>query len=229
MSNLNQFDTVENQLAEIHKQLNELKHQLSEVQKQVSQNLNISQKESQIANGKKQVEGDSELSVKLSEIESNLLLVSDILRYEQLRNYLAAGNWFEADKETIRLIADIAGHSDLEEFRPDDVRHFPCVHLQVIDRLWLNYSQGHFGFSIQAQIYQEVGGDIETTIEQNAGLIVKWGDRLGWRAGNRWKKCDELDYSLNAPFGCHPSRWWNSPFGSKMTNYFLSRLIICQI
>ncbi|MGL4881256.1 MAG: GUN4 domain-containing protein, partial [Waterburya sp.] len=32
-----------------------------------------------------------------------------------------------------------------------------------------------------------------------------------------------------APVGCHPSRWWNSPYGSKMTNFFLGRLITCDI
>ena len=142
---------------------------------------------------------------------------------------LAAKKWEEADTETIRLIADIAGHDDLEDFRPAEVQHFPCVHLQVIDNLWLTYSEGRFGFSIQARIYQEVGGNIETTIEQDSKIIQKWGEKLGWRENNRWKKCDELDWSLNAPEGSHPARWWNSPFGSKMTNYFLARLMNCVI
>jgi hypothetical protein len=227
---LNQTNTlVSTQLSDIQKQLNDLRSQLYEFQQLVSKNSDSIPKHNLIENNYKQVNTDSDISTRLSEIENNLLLISDIVRYEQLRNYLVSGNLLEADKETIRLIADIAGYTDLEDFRPDDVRHFPCVHLMVIDRLWLSYSEGRFGFSIQSQIYQEVGGNLETTIEQNTEVIVKWGERLGWRADNRWKKCDELDYTLNAPLGCHPSRWWNSPFGSKMTNYFLSRLITCQI
>ena len=225
----NKTDTVSTQLFEIQKQLNELRSQLSELQQQVNKNSESFNKQSTIEGEVKQVNQNSDLSEKLSAIENNLSLVSDVVRYQPLQNMLAAGKWEEADKETIRLIADIAGHEDLEDFRPDEVQHFPCVHLQVIDNLWLTYSRGRFGFSIQARIYQEEGGNIETTIEQDSDLLKRWGKRLGWRADNRWRKCDELDWTLDAPLGCHPSRWWNSPFGSKMTNYFLARLINCEL
>jgi uncharacterized membrane-anchored protein YhcB (DUF1043 family) len=210
------------QLLEIQKQLDELKAQVSQLQQQINQNNNSSASELTKNN-------NSDASSKISEIENSLQLVSDIVRYQPLRDMLAAKKWEDADTETIRLIADIAGHTDLEDFRPAEVQHFPCVQLQVIDNLWLTYSNQRFGFSIQARIYQEVGGSIETTIEQNSKIIEEWGKRLGWRENNRWKKCDELDWSLNAPEGSHPARWWNSPFGSKMTNYFLARLMNCEI
>jgi regulator of replication initiation timing len=210
------------QLSELQKQLNELKIQVSDLKKQMSQNNHSFTKESV-------TDENSNLPERISHIENSLSLVSDIVRYKPLRDLLAAQKWEEADKETIRLIADIAGHTDLEDFRPAEVQHFPCVQLQVIDHLWLTYSKERFGFSIQARIYQEEGGNVETTIEQNGGIIEKWGKRLGWRENNRWKKCGELDWTLNAPVGCHPSRWWNSPFGSKMTNYFLARLITCEL
>lgn len=233
-----QTDTVFTQLFEMQKQLNELRSQVSELQLIVNKNLDgknldknsesFNQK-STIEDNSKQVTQNFDLSQRLSAIENNLSLLSDVVRYKPLQNMLAAGKWEEADKETIRLIADIAGHTDLEDFRPDEVRNFPCVHLQVIDNLWLTYSKERFGFSIQARIYQEEGGNIETTIEQDSDLLKRWGKRLGWRAQNRWRKCDELDWTLNAPLGCHPSRWWNSPFGSKMTNYFLARLMNCEL
>ncbi|MGB3755399.1 MAG: GUN4 domain-containing protein [Rivularia sp. (in: cyanobacteria)] len=210
------------QLSDIQKQLDELKAQVSELQRQINQN-NRSQTTQPLSNT------NGNASDKISEIENSLALVSDIVRFQPLRDMLAAKNWEDADTETIRLIADIAGHQDLEDFRPAEVQHFPCVQLQVIDNLWLTYSNQRFGFSIQARIYQEVGGSVETTIEQNSKIIEEWGKRLGWRENNRWKKCDELDWSLNAPLGSHPARWWNSPFGSKMTNYFLARLMNCKI
>lgn len=210
------------QLSQIQRQLDELKVQVSELQKQIERQNNSTTQEL-IANQ------NPDLSEKISHIENSLALVSDIVRYQPLKDMLAAQKWEEADTETIRLIADIAGHKDLEDFRPAEVQHFPCVQLQVIDNLWLTYSQQRFGFSIQARIYQEVGGDLESTIEQNSEIIKKWGERLGWRENNRWKKCDELDWTLNAPVGSHPARWWNSPFGSKMTNYFLARLMTCEI
>ncbi|MGD1874786.1 MAG: GUN4 domain-containing protein [Mastigocoleus sp.] len=218
----NQTNANSLQLSDIQKQLDELKAQVSDLQKQISHNSYSSTQHSAR-------EESSGLPKKISQIENNLALVSDIVRYQPLRDMLAAEKWEEADTETIRLIADIAGHSDLEDFRPAEVQHFPCVQLQVIDNLWLTYSNQRFGFSIQARIYQEVGGDLESTIEQNSDIIQKWGERLGWRENNRWKKCDELDWTLNAPEGSHPARWWNSPFGSKMTNYFLARLMICEI
>jgi hypothetical protein len=166
---------------------------------------------------------------RVTQLEENFTLVSEIYRYEKLRNLLEAGDWRAADEETIAVILDLAGESDLEELTPEQVKHMPCNGLQVVDRLWRKYSGDRFGFSVQIAIYQEVGGTLESTIAQDSKVIVKLGERLGWWNGSRWLKCDELDYSLAAPVGCHPSRWWNSPFGSKMTNFFLGRLLTCRL
>lgn len=211
MASIDQEDDspISNQLSEIQTQLGQLINRLDVIEMQLSQ--------------------VSALTNKVSQLEDNSMLVSDLYRYEGLRNYLAAGNWSEADEETIRLIQDIAGQTDLEELRPDDLKKFPCHGLKVIDGLWRTYSNNHFGFSIQLQIYQSVGGSIDTTVEQNQEILEKFGERVGWRHNKRWRKCSELDYSLEAPLGCHPSRWWNSPYGSKMTNYFLSRLMNCYL
>lgn len=166
---------------------------------------------------------------RLARLEDNFTLVSEVYRYETLRDLLAAHDWRAADEETIAVILDLAGESDLEELTPEQVKHMPCHGLQVVDRLWRKYSGDRFGFSVQLGIYQEVGGNLESTIAQDSEVIVKLGDRLGWWNGSRWLKCEELDYTLSAPLGCHPSRWWNSPFGSKMTNFFLGRLLTCRL
>ncbi|MGJ3245039.1 MAG: GUN4 domain-containing protein [Elainellaceae cyanobacterium] len=170
-----------------------------------------------------------DLSDRVSQLEDNLLLVSEVYRYEKLRNLLAAGQWRAADEETIRVILDLAGEPDIEELTPEQVKKMSCSGLQVVDRLWRKYSGDRFGFSIQLKLYQEVGGDLEATIAQDNSIIKKLGERTGWWGGDRWLSCDELDYSLSAPVGCHPSRWWNSPFGSKMTNFFLGRLLTCDL
>jgi hypothetical protein len=169
------------------------------------------------------------LPERVTKIEDTLLLVADVYRFGRLQELLAAGDWQQADRETIRVILLVTGASDLESITPNDVRQFPCNELHVIDRLWTNYSQGRFGFSVQAQLYQSVGGSLETTIAQDYSVIEQFGDRVGWRVNGNWQKCDDLDYTLNAPIGCHPSRWWNSPFGAKMTNYFFARLITCEL
>lgn len=166
---------------------------------------------------------------RVTQIETKLLLVADIYRYGKLQELLAAGNFEQADRETVQIILSISGEPNLESITPNDVRRFSCHELRVIDTLWTTYSQNHFGFSVQAELYQAVGGSLNTTIAQDDSVIVELGKRVGWRKNNTWQKCDELDYSLNAPRGCHPSRWWNSPFGAKMTNYFFARLITCEL
>ena len=170
----------------------------------------------------------SSIPSKITQLEDDLMLLGDRYRYQGLQNYLAEQNWFEADKETINLILAVTA-KEIEELTPEDIQHFPCNDLMVIDRLWTKYSDGRFGFSPQAKLYQQLGGTFDTTVEQNQALIETWGEHLGWRKDNRWLPCKELDFSLNAPVGCHPSRWWNSPYGSKMTNFFLGRLITCTI
>ena len=171
----------------------------------------------------------SDLPEQVDRLEEKLLRVSNIYRYDRLQNLLKAGKWLEADKETSRLILAIAGETDIERLRPDEVENLDCSELQVIDRLWLTYSNNRFGFSVQIKIYQELGGSIETTIEQNADITEQWGDRLKWRKDGQWRKCTDLEYSPEAPDGGLPAQWWNSPYGSKMTNYFLARLLRCQL
>ena len=185
---------------------------------------------------RQEVSSLAQLPEQVKQLEQRLMVVGDLYRYDALHQQLANQEWFYADRETVRLIADIAGVSDLEELSPRDIRAFPCGELQVIDRLWTTYSNGRFGFSVQMQVYQDLGGNAESLIEENQDLVERWGAQLGWRSGvseqnprgNRWRKCDELTFSLEAPKGCHPSRWWNSPYGSRMTNYFLSRLMTCE-
>ena len=202
--------------------VDQLTTQLSAIQQQLSQLTNRFDK----------LEGNltdvSNLSAKVSQLEDDLMLLGDRYRYQDLQQYLATENWFEADKETIRVILAVTA-KEIEELTPEDIQHFPCNDLMVIDRLWVKYSDGRFGFTPQLKIYQEQGGNFDTTVEQNQQLIETWGEQLGWRKENRWLPCNELDFSLNAPLGSHPSRWWNSPYGSKMTNFFLGRLITCSI
>lgn len=169
------------------------------------------------------------LAERIRRIESSLMLVPDVYRYQKLQELLAAGNLREADWETIQVILTITGAADLESITPEDMRRFPCNELRVIDNLWKAYSNDRFGFSVQAQIYQSVGGSLEATIAQDYRIIERFGEQVGWRVQSQWRKCDDLDYTLSAPLGCHPSRWWNSPFGSKMTNYFFARLLTCAL
>ncbi len=60
----------------------------------------------------------------------------------------------------------------------DDCKNFPREELQIIDQLWLKYSDNKFGFSVQKQIYLELGGKLDNYDYES---YIKIGDRLGWR------------------------------------------------
>ena len=148
----------------------------------------------------------SDVPAKISQIERDLMLFGDRHRYKALQQYLAEENWFEADHETVRVILAITGKK-IEELKPRDIEDFPCKDLLVIDQLWCTYSNDRFGFTPQLRTYKAVGGDIGSTIaSNNQKLREAWGEELGWRKDKTWLKCKDLDFSLNAPFGCHPSR-----------------------
>ncbi|PSN09140.1 signal transduction protein, partial [filamentous cyanobacterium CCP5] len=87
-----------------------------------------------------------------SEIAGDVLLVvREELpeRYGQLVNYLANGRWKEADQETYEVMKQVAGGA----FTSQRLKEFPCEDLRIIDRLWVKFSGGKFGFSVQKQLY----------------------------------------------------------------------------
>ncbi len=193
--------------------------------------------ESQLSTGSTGVEAElqqinqllSSLNERVSRLEENFILVADLHKYKKLQDLLSSGDFREADWETIRAIQAVTGEPDVESITPDDMRRFPCDELRVIDNLWTTYSKGRFGFSVQMEIYQSVGGSLDSTISQDTKVIEHFGEHVGWRVEDKWLKCDDLNYTLEATKGCHPSRWWNSPFGSKMTNFFFNRLLTCGL
>ena len=81
--------------------------------------------------------------------------------YTRLRDLLKAGEWREADKETWEVMLRAVGRDSDDWIRSDDYRTFPCLDLRTIDRLWVTYSQGKFGFSVQKQIYVECGAKLD--------------------------------------------------------------------
>ncbi|MDJ0579871.1 GUN4 domain-containing protein [Crocosphaera sp.] len=170
------------------------------------------------------------LKDKVTNLEEKLKLVSDINRYSQLQEYLKAGKFKEADQETSRVILDAVNRSR-DDLTPNDMKQLPCTILQVIDKLWRDYSNDRFGLSIQLGLYVEVGGSIETLRAQNMGILEKYGDRVGWRKNGTWEggNYDNWDFSLSAPEGTFPAIWWKSPYGFKMATFCFMRLIECDL
>ncbi len=117
--------------------------------------------------------------------------------YRELKNYLQEGDWELANQETLKVMVQVAGSE--EKFA---VMEFPCEDLKYIDRLWVEYSNGNFGFSVQQQVYHETGNTIG---EYNVNAYGRFGDRLGWQKKQVWLSAAELTFSDSAPQGHLPS------------------------
>ena len=102
--------------------------------------------------------------------------------YSKLRDYLAQGKWKEANEETKRVMLAVAKREKEGWLNEGNIDNFPCEDLRTIDQLWVKYSDGKFGFSVQKRIYQGFGG----TREYNSDIWEKFGDKVGWRKGGNW-------------------------------------------
>ena len=119
--------------------------------------------------------------------------------YTRLRDLLAAGKWKEADQETLKVMLKVARREKENYFDTGSIDNFPCNDLRTIDQLWVKYSQGRFGFSVQKKIWLEVGGKVGYESE------CKLGDRVGWRKGGSCLNYDALTFNLQATSGHLPS------------------------
>jgi hypothetical protein len=121
-------------------------------------------------------------------------------RYKALVNYLANGRWQEADQETNSVMLTVAERTQQGYLDVDDIKNFPCDDLQTIDQLWVKFSGGRFGFSVQKQIWIECGRPTDYNNDWET-----FGDRVGWHKDGDWLDYDNLIYDLNAPRGEFPN------------------------
>jgi hypothetical protein len=140
------------------------------------------------------------LAIKATPKESNLPQLLD------------KGEWRDADKETTKIMLQMAnrereGWLDLGAFHRID-----CKRLIAIDRLWVKYSNGRFGFSVQKRIWEYVGGNPTA----NHPIRQRFADRVDWRINGEWIEntdlvkgkilidTSRLTFALNAPEGHLP-------------------------
>ena len=162
-------------------------------------------------------------------LDEALMILADTYRYGKLRDLLAANKWKEADLETTKVMIDITGKAELDEITPNELQKFPCNAIMVVDQLWRKYSNNRFGFSVQLGIYQSLGGNMDTIRAQKNEFLRLTSEKIGWRVDGKLVEYDDFDFSLEAAEGALPSNWWNSPYGAKMVNFFLDRLIACEL
>ncbi|OSO91905.1 hypothetical protein B7O87_07025 [Cylindrospermopsis raciborskii CENA303] len=127
--------------------------------------------------------------------------------YTNLESLLKVRNFKQADEETYKLMLAVANReSEGYLITYQDAEKFPCKELRTIDQLWLKYSQGKFGISVQQQIYQSLGGTKESRLDVYDAL----GDRLGWRRKGQWLDYNNLNFSQTAPSGHLPAAAWDT-------------------
>ncbi|HEY9711121.1 MAG TPA: GUN4 domain-containing protein, partial [Oculatellaceae cyanobacterium] len=74
----------------------------------------------------------------------------------KLQELLKAGQWEEADKETLAIMLRATNREQEGWLDLEHIKQIPDSELSTINRLWLNYSNGHFGFSVQKSLLQKV-------------------------------------------------------------------------
>ncbi|MEH2281532.1 MAG: GUN4 domain-containing protein [Nostoc sp.] len=133
--------------------------------------------------------------------------------YQKLDELLQARKWEEADLETAKIIYVIS-HNKLPETSPyrnyltnhfgsEYIKVLPRKDLNNINKLWLKYSNGRFGFSIQKRIWKGIGGGSDTTYNSRE-IQNKFGDEVGWRKEGDWLYYSDLHYWRTAPSGHLP-------------------------
>lgn len=125
-------------------------------------------------------------------------------------NYLASGSWKEADQETDKLMLKVVGKKaeDRGYLELEEIKNFPSKDLLLIDYLWLKFSGGRFGFSVQKQIWVEVGGKLDFGEDEDAARTAyrKMSALNGWRHknGNYASYPDQIIFDFSAPVGHLP-------------------------
>lgn len=119
--------------------------------------------------------------------------------YTQLQNYLKTQNWKEANHETERLLLQAAKQERRVWLERDDLENLACNDLQVIAELWHDYSNAHFGFKVQNEIWQNL------TVKN----YQSFGREVGWYIQRKWLRMNQLAFNLDAPKGHLPAiTWW---------------------
>ncbi|MFB2973831.1 GUN4 domain-containing protein [Aerosakkonema sp. BLCC-F183] len=175
-----------------------------------------------------QLEDPSDVSSNIkAKISTDDLSCKRGVDYTHLRDLLAAGKWQEADRETMALMQMAAGKEEEEKLTVEEIEKLPCSDLRAIDNLWVKYSKGRFGFSVQQRIWQSIGGTLDAPKDADYDTWHRFGEQVGWRVKGSWLMWDKLTFSSNASVGHLPAlsmgRWSRSWWG--LNYHIVSRRI----
>jgi hypothetical protein len=118
------------------------------------------------------------------------------LDYTSLQRHLIDQQFEAADRLTSEHLRQLAGSEALRRGYVyfSEVASMPAKDLESLDRLWVVYSRGRFGFSVQGRLLLACGGQWDRL----------W-PRLGWKQEGVWTRYPgSFHWTLEAPEGHMP-------------------------
>ena len=118
------------------------------------------------------------------------------LDYGPLQQELLHQNFEEADRITSQCLRELAGAAAVKRGYVyfTEVPPMSGIDLVSLDRLWMVYSQGRFGFTAQSQLLLALDGRYERL----------W-PRIGWKCDGVWTRYPgAFTWSIDAPEGHMP-------------------------
>ncbi|PSN17512.1 hypothetical protein C7271_17335 [filamentous cyanobacterium CCP5] len=139
------------------------------------------------------------------EYEDNLRSETGI-DYSRLRDLLKGGKWKEADKETADQMLKAMGKDSWLDVEAQDLLGFLSADLLTINSLWVKYSKGRFGFSVQKEIYIRCGAKLDGKYPGNE-IWGEFCDTVGWRVRGKYISYLGITFSIAAPQGHLPRKF----------------------
>lgn len=118
------------------------------------------------------------------------------ISYAPLQHHLMLQHFEAADRLTSAHLRELAGPEAVRRgyVYYSEVPAMPAVDLDSLDRLWVCYSRGRFGFSVQGRLLASLNGRWDRL----------W-PRLAWKLDGRWTRYPgSFQWSIEAPEGHMP-------------------------
>ncbi len=116
--------------------------------------------------------------------------------YAPLQRYLLDESFENADRFTSAKLRELAGEKAVKRGYVyfSEVESIPGIDLLTLNKLWVVYSRGKFGFTVQAKILASLGGRYD-----------KLWPRIGWKKDGIWTRYPKaFNWSIEAPNGHMP-------------------------
>lgn len=123
------------------------------------------------------------------------------INYSTLRDLLSECRWDAAQDKTYEIIRKLVGE-DGYYLKPESITEIPCTDLITIDLLWVEYSWGQFGLSVQKEIWMSIYRGDSSFNPKNHDIFCKqvWTGKI--KALKKLK--DEKSIKL-VPAGYYPN------------------------